>query len=383
MRIKTRIISRGGIILKERPWQKNLILDQGLNGFAKISSPVNATPANSFLQCHVGSGTNPTAIASGAITFTQSGTTITASGNFFTSAMVGAIIKYGTGSGGLEQYISAFTDATHVTVTTSNSQSAIVGTVWMVQQTQLQTQSFTTSTYQTTGTSCQTVFNAGGSVLMQRTFNFAIQASPYTVNEIGWSPDGNATHLFGRIVLPSSDVVGTSNFYQVVMQLTMTYLPASPTAIGNLGTNFDTTGNAALESEDYISFVNSDGTTFTDALRVMDSSHGFVVGFSTATYTQNSAPAHSSALSWGTNKVINGAGTWAYVSGGLPGIMQGDTGVATVSTSGQTCYGFGIMASGDNHPLFDIKLTTPIVLPNGTFNTRTIFQCQYSRSLTN
>src|SRR5258708_91829 len=123
MLIKTMVMDAvTGLPVKENDYVSNLFLDQGLNGLAKKAGgglPTPGAPANAFNYCHTGSGINATKISSGAITFTQATTTLTASAGFFTSAMVNGLFKWGVGAGGNELYITAFTDSTHVTVGTS------------------------------------------------------------------------------------------------------------------------------------------------------------------------------------------------------------------------------------------------------------------------
>ena len=93
MSVTTAVFDLQGNIVKQNPTKKNLILDCGLNGLAKDSSlGLSTFAANSFLYCQVGDGTTPVKISSGAITFTQAANIVTASGNFFTAPMQGAIL---------------------------------------------------------------------------------------------------------------------------------------------------------------------------------------------------------------------------------------------------------------------------------------------------
>jgi hypothetical protein len=403
--IKTKIMDKvSGKCVKESPWRKNLVLDQGLNALARLgTNTLQCGPASMFQNCLIGDGTTPTKIASGAITFTQAGTTLTASGAFFASTMVGAIFKWGAaGSGGNEVYITAFTDSTHVTVGTS----ATVGTpdngvVWQVQQANLTNFLFQSTTYQTNaGDNLSTI--SGAQVTHQRTFTFPVQGSNYNVNEIGYSPISNGSHFcLGRIVLPSTDVVTTTNFYLVIIQITVTYSPGAPAAVGNIGVNFNTAGNAMVEWLSIATVLSNGQTTagsssngMLDAASVW-SGAGFSDGRANlvarigSTYTQNGAT--GSSFSWGTQNtnflLFATPVAWANVAGTV-GKMRA-TFNQSLSTTGQTCHGIGISGSNSsftgqtNLPVFDIKLTTPQALPNGTWLPTASFDITYGRTLVN
>jgi hypothetical protein len=377
MRVRCRVRdSVTGKVIRKTRFKHNLVVDAGLNSLAQKSTGVGpSSPASSFGTCVVGSGTNANSFASGAITFTQSGTTVTASGGFFTSAMVGGILKYGTGSGGTEQYITAFTSSTQVTVSSSATVGATVGTVWMVQQTALQTFLYQSSSYQTSTGSCSTTFGSG-QVTFQRTFNFAIQSSPYTVNEIGWSPGGTA--ICGRLVLGSSVTVSPTQFLQVVLQMVVSYSPTVPTAVGNTGTGINNAGSAMIEAWN-ISAVATSGAT-QPQIGISSPLDGYSpqLNLIVASYSQNGTPSTTTPIS--PTKLTSGSATWTYVAASV-GIMQLSFLSTTFATSGQTMTGYGI--SGNNGICFDVQLTTPFTLPTGTFFPQTVFQITYSRTLTN
>lgn len=393
MRVKTRQVRAvdieqvrdgKGIIVSESPWRKNLVLDQGLNAMAKsTANSLNCNPAQAFTYCQVGSGTNPVKTSSGAITFTQSGTTLTASGGFFTAGMVGSLFKYGTGTGGAEYYITAFTNTTTVTVDTSATVSTpTVGCVWGVNQTALQTFLYASNTYQTATGDCFTDKTTMPNLVMQRTFIFAAQASPYNVNEIGWTSTSTTSRCLGRLVLPSTDVVGTSNYYVVVLNITFTYSPSSPTAVSDVGTNINTAGNAMFETTQFMSVVTTAGATTAGS---SDSGNQSSPSLSyplfvlpTTTYSQNGSIANPGSLSWtGVNP-----GSFVQAYGSTRGKLIW-SGTLSISTSGQTAYGMGLVGNGDTRPFFDIKFTTPVTLPTGTFQTTTTFSLTYNRNLSN
>lgn len=384
-RIKTRIMdAETGKCVSERPWEKNLVLDQGLNALARSTAQsLTCYPASAATNIQVGSGTNPNSIASGAITFTQTGTTVTASGGFFTAGMVGGIFKYGSGSGGAEYYITAFSSTTQVTVDTSATVAVPeVATVWMVQQTALQTFLFQSSTYQTNSGDCQTT-QISNSQTHKRTYIIAQQAAPYNVNEIGWSSTSTTTRCLGRLVLSSTDVVGTSNFYVVVLELTFTYLPSAPSAVGNVGTNIDTTGTLMFEDWTFLGTVASNGAATIAAKNAsLDGSKSVqAFYFPTATYTQN-ATIGAATLTWSSVVQPGSNQSWALASPAVRGKMTLSFSTS-MTTAGQTLHGIGIGQNSLNNVGLDVKFTTPVTAPTGTFQPVTVWSCTYGRTLTN
>lgn len=369
------------------PKQKNLVLDSGLNALAQSTNAASTTSA--LTACRAGSDATSNSTASGAITFTQSGTTITASAGFFTAGMVGCIFKYGTGSGGAEYYITAFTDSTHVTVDTSATVSTpTVATVWFVQRNALLALIMTTGTYQTGAGDCGTSFS-GSTVTHKRTFQFLPQAGSINVNEIGWTTNTSGTLINGRLVLGSTVVVPNTNFLVVVLSVSYTYSPASPTAVGNVGTNIDTSGTAAIE---WLATGTVDSATGGNSTGAAGSGQGALDGanslqqlkFITTSYSQNAGPAN--AQSGAPNPTLTTLFTttqnWTYdgVRGRMKLVFN-----QSVSTTGQTFTGVTWVCSGTAgaRPVFDILFTTPFVAPNGTFLPVTTFKITYNRVLTN
>lgn len=372
------INAKTGKVVSETKPVKNLLMDNGLNALARST---NATyPAEITSACRVGDGTTADKVASGAITFTQSGTTITASGGFFTSGMVGWIFKWGTGSGGNEVYITAFTDSTHVTVDTSATVSTPdVATVWNVARTTLANLLYTNSTFETTAGSCQTT-TTGATQTHKRTYNFAQQVSSYNVNEVGYFKVSAGTTIFGRVVLPSTEVVAPTNFLQVVLSITFTYTPSTPTAVGNVGTNIDTSGNAMLEqfSPGFASVASSGGITGGGSGSGVDGSGSCGIYGLSANYTQNGSTGSTTLT--GTKLTFNVGASWVFAS--VRGKMTISVNT-TISTAGQTLYGVALMTNSNNNIIFDVKFTSPYVTPTGSFLPQVTFACTYNRTLTN
>lgn len=374
-RIKTKIMdARTGRVVKERPFEKNLIFDNILNDWA---TPGGKTFAN-FSFVHVGSGTNPVKIASGGVTLSQAATsTVTSSGSFFTAAMVGSLLKWGTGSGGAEVYITVFTNSTTVTVDTVATHVAEVATVWNVQQIALQTELFRSNTFQTISGDCFSTF-VNNVITMQRTYVVSQQVSTYNVNEIGWG-DSNTATCFGRVVLSSTDVVTPSNFYLVVIQLQITCSPGVPTAVSNVGTNIATAGNAMIERFAIARVSTTGGVDVSD--NELDNGGPVGIAFATATYTQRANTTDSAFSPVPTRITIN---PLARSKNAARGRMDWTINTA-ITTNGESLFGIYIKNSGSaaSPPLFDVKFTVTQTAPVGTFQPNVVFSITYNRSLTN
>lgn len=411
VQIKTQVCcARTGKVIKDNPFRKNLTYDIGLNAMARAATGTPTTlrcgPASIARVCRIGDSTNAVKIASGAITFTQAAFTVTASAGFFTAAMVGAILKYGAaGSGGVEYYITAFTSATVVTVDTSATVGATAGVVWMVQQSAMGNLLFTSSSYQTNATDNQTTFVTNVAT-HQRTFTFPVQGAPYNVNEVGYTSQTAGTQVLGRIVLGSTDVVGTSNFYRVIILVTVTYTPAAPTAVGNIGVNWNTAGNAMMEfwcvagidstgavngASPNNNFASLDASSEYSGFLGNTSGGMYLIARIGATYTQNASISTAMGLSWGTlntNFLQVDSNIRQWTSTGARGAMK-LTYTGNSSTTGQTCYGIAIspnynsLNTNRDKPAFDILFTTPQALPNGSWLPSIEFTQTYSRTLIN
>lgn len=382
-RAKTRVVdSLTGKIVKESGWSKNMIFDSGLN---RLAGGVGF--ANIFSFCQVGSSNAANSIQSGAVTFTQAGNTITASGSFFTSAMTGAILKYGTGSAGQEQYIT-FVNSTTATSTISFTQSSpIAGTVWLVQQTALTAFLFSSNSYQTTGGSNTTTFT-GNQISLQRTFIFPVQGSTYNVNEIGYSNATGGAACSGRIVLPSTDTVTPTQFYVVVLQMTFTVSPGSPSSVGNVGTNINTAGTSMIDYWD-CQIINSDGSTGqqqgVSAGGTVDGGNAANIsaGMYAAAATQNSSPSTSAYPNVNYSIIL---GTFPTISNtGQPVGVGVSTITFSGTTTGQTinCIRFGRLNTPGIEAAFSQNLTASFTAPNGAFSGNLQLQITFTRTLTN
>ncbi len=388
---KTQIIDRAtGRVVKDNDWIENLIFDQGLNALAgNGSGTLVAPPAGIFGACVIGGGTNPNAVASGAVTFTQdnggglAGNILTASAPIFTLAMVGQLFKWGVGAGGVETYITGFTSNQIVTVDTSALIVVpAVGTIWNVSQTALQTPLYVNDGYQTLAGNCGTTLS-GNQATHQRYFVFNAKDAPYGVNEIGYGRTSIAagSKIAGRFVLSSSDVIAPTQFYVVIMQVVVTYGPSAPSAVGNVGTNIDTTGMAMVETLDDNAVSQVTNTGSTTNLAALEAGGMPGLFFSTATYTQNGTPDLSpgSGVDWSAGYIDFGPAEWIFAA---PGGKMSLTFNAAVNATGQMIYGIGIGPISQQIQL-DVNFTTPQTAPTGIFQPNTVWTATYDRILSN
>jgi hypothetical protein len=386
---KVKLSSRNaetGKLTRLTGWRSNLILDVGLNYLANNSG--NSGYAGLITYCKVGSGTTPNSVNSGgSAIFSQATNVVTASTAFFTSAMVGAILKYGaTGSSGTEQYITAYTSPTQVTVSSSATVAAIAGTVWFVQQTGLQTYLYQSNTYPNGGSyNGYTISN--NVITYYRTFNFSVQASPYNVNEVGYDSQAGSTTVLGRIVLGTTVTVPTTDFLVVEIQISVTQSPGAPLTVSNVGTGLNTAGQIMWQAWNASNIDPSGARGLFPANGsygiLMDTSYNCHLQFYTGSAItlqgsiQNSNPATSSsgydvsfgALNQSGNPVGYGTSSANY----------------SFTTAGETCSAlvFGGDAGGPIAQLLVLNLTTPVVLPVGSFTGSFTYEAIFGRTLVN
>lgn len=271
-------VLEGGRVVEQRARKRNLILDQGLNLVA-----TTARWCELFSYAVVGTGTTPVKRASGAVTFTRAGSTVTASAGFFQAGDVGRLLKFDSGE---EMYITAYTDPQTVTVGKSGTLAASPGTVWYVNLTAHTAEVKRSNTYGTdSGDNGMTV--SLGSMVNKRTIIFPAEAAPIVYNEIGWSHTGTAgANLFGRDIISGGISLATGQQLKVIVTLTLTVTPQASTAYTNVVAGWSQGGNYNAESISTnfaraISFVNSDGSTAVQTQQVFEPSVAKTVHLST------------------------------------------------------------------------------------------------------
>ena len=391
LRARTFIIdAKTGRTLKKSGWSKNTMMNHGLNvlagngalgpGFAGVISAVN-----------IGSSNTQNYTYNAAITFTQAGTALTASGSFFTPAMVGQLFKYGTGTGGSEYYITAYTSPILVTVDTSAVLATpAAGTVWNVIMSDLLLPLFTTTAI-LSDPGNGTIIPTPGVAQLTRKFTFPIQSAPYTVNEIGYGvgASGSMTQFCGRVVLGSSDVVPVTSYYVVQVQLICNVSPcAAAVAFANTGTNINIAGTGIFAFYSFLAVATTTGNPISYQGLVGGSAGGLMdsetCGFSLVT-TPFSLPGGTSP---GANTATNTGyiSPQAFFTASSVGISTA-SGAFNFTTAGETLYGF-LLPTAVGSPLyicndFQLRLTTPQALPSGVFQGTWAFTNVFSRTLSN
>jgi len=209
-------VRQGGRVVKEYPWQDNLILDQGLDKLATMQ--FNQV----FQACAAGTGSNPTGRDPQAIGVV-SGTTLTSSVATFTTADLDSDCVFKTNPPQrfkIEQIVSP----TVVTVFQSGNVPGTPFTIEYTNQAILAGETKRTTSYLATPGACGYLINPGNIVLW-RTFLFTYETANITYSEIGLS-DSNVAgpNLFSRIVLATPvQLQGPSAELPSGQQLQVTY----------------------------------------------------------------------------------------------------------------------------------------------------------------
>lgn len=282
-------VFRDGKEIKRLPKSKNLILDSGLD---KIGTASNFW-AVAFEYMLLGVQASPTPVRrdSGAITLSQSGTTITASSSFFVASDTGRLLKYND-IDGTEVYLT-YVSATQATASVSKSVSSVNGTIWYVNQTALESFSNAANTYSTDGGANGTTWSSGTQTL-KRTIIGRSEPSDITYTEIGFNSTSSNSNIFDRDVITGGLSLLAGDQVRCTVQVIVTWSPITPASISNVGTGLDTTGNAQLESGLRLPYVASAGYSqgeigpTSSYIAVLSNGASFVT-FSTSTESSSNA----------------------------------------------------------------------------------------------
>jgi hypothetical protein len=371
-------------VLRESPWQKNLINDAGLNRLAQAAPA--CSPGSFFEYCKIGTSATANKIDSGIITFTQAGNTVTASAPIFDIGMVGGLIKRDAGNGSAENYITGYTNPT--TVTVADVAAVLVGelfTIWMVHETALQGYLRRSNSYSVLPGDCFSSL-AGSTVTMQRTFIFPVEPAPYTVREIGYQQSASGSDdgvVNGRIVLAAPVLVGVTEYLQVVISMFVEYLPVSPSFRADVGTNIDTAGALAIEWLNL--WVDDFGVTVPHWQSGASSTSLGSLGYFRlliANYAQNANPDNASTLA--PLGLVGASLIPDAVHTANRGEMEW-TNTVLVPVGTETIYGFGLSGVDADPDLlvWDILMSTPEVMVAGNFVATVKWQFLYERQLAN
>lgn len=267
-RMQAHVVNAKGKVIKTLPWQDNLILDQGLDYYA------NNTWANLMNYCVAGTGTTPTRDELDG-TASQTGTTVTLSGSTYTFSG-GDVGKWiGWDAGGYQAKITAYIDASNVTVDRSQSVSAAAAKLYRCNQTGLDTEVKRTNTYPSytytdgRGASASWGVAATGVLTLRRTYDFSAETGSVNYTEIGISPVATvASNLFARILLAGTVAVTSGQQLRITYELAITCTGYDrPAQVLTSSTGWPYTYN--------ISSITGSGSAFTVTLSIP---HHYVAG---------------------------------------------------------------------------------------------------------
>lgn len=217
-----------GAVVSDHGQHRNLTLDVGMDALGTA----NVRDCNKWLI--LGTGALITKRASGAITITAAGGTLTASAGFFAAADVGRILKLESGQ---EYRITAFTSATQVTSSNATGAGPSAGTIHYVNITALITEASASNTRESGPTAA---WNASTGTL---TFG-AVHLGPIlasgsrTVTELGWAFDnggGSRGALFGVAALAPSVTYAAGQRLRVEVAVQFQLGPLGPLAFAGTG----------------------------------------------------------------------------------------------------------------------------------------------------
>lgn len=269
-RIRCQVVDgKTGRIKRDYGWQKNLILNQGMDRVA-----VNVWQ-DCWQYCVAGTGTTDTQIDSGVTTASQTGTTVTLSGGSFvftnTATDAGRYIKWDTSE---EARIVSVTSPTQAEVHVSQSVSAAEFTFLLTNQTGMTSESKRTSTCLTGAgnTDVDRTNVATGIIVVRRTFDFTAEAGSVTYNEVGFSWSNTvAANLFSRIKLTSPVPLVTDDVFRVVYELNFLLTPYAPTATNvTFAGDWGVQAGTLMKGNDGLNGLNASGSTLGGLTRNQD-----------------------------------------------------------------------------------------------------------------
>ena len=237
---KVSVLDENDNIITEYPWQKNLILNQGMD----------AVPNHSFeglmRYAAAGNGTRQNSILSGDTSGSVVGSTLTIVPGILSGSVQSLTGSYGgysivTAPGDIIQFNDI--SQSQVSVVSVSNLTAVVSpssaissnsfTIWKTSQVGLQSEIHRTSTYFAGTGYCgttQVATTAGTVTQLRRTWDFAYETSSVTFTEVGvgWSStSGDNTSVFSRILLPSIVYIGIAQKMRLIYELDVL---ASPSA---------------------------------------------------------------------------------------------------------------------------------------------------------
>jgi len=361
-RFKAQVVAPNGRVLEDRPWQNNLILDQGLNGLAVRSWQA------SFAYCAAGTGNTPTQYDSGAITASSTPdanpavneSVVTSSADFFagkppnngTTDSVGMLIRWDSGE---TAKIITFTSATSVRVAGRATVGSGEFTIYAVNQTSLTTEARRNTSYMTGAGNCGTSI-VDNTLTMKRTYEFAAVTDPGGENiaELGFSwdadddPDGD--NLFSRVLIAGGTVNVAQTFQlRVIYELAVTVEPDTAQArtvpiTGWLNQVRTTTitgaGSGGTPGTYALGVTGGNGTAFAGTYTIGGGGSLSTITITNHGYGYTVAPSLSFPSGGGGGGALSGASATANLDAWTQGDEQVQGwGLERVESSGSGSYG--------------------------------------------
>lgn len=248
-------VIQGGIIVREYPPIKNLILNNGLDAVATYEF------ATLMDYAVAGTGTTATEVNSGADTITTAAGTATLSNTGYLTGDandVGRTFKCFTS--GNTYKVTGFINTTQCSVSPSTSEGPDTFTLYQTNQTGLTAEVKRTNTLLTGAPNCQSS-TTGNLTTMTRTYDFSAESGSITYNEVGFSRTvTSGANLFSRIKLPSGVPLTAGQQLRLKYSLQIGVSPTSPLTYGTSPIVGWPTATGTLQCHQIpISYINTSG----------------------------------------------------------------------------------------------------------------------------
>jgi len=241
-------VIRKGKIIKSLPFKPHMITDAGLDLIA------TSTWINSSLNVILGESVSPTPVRrdSGAVTFTQSGTTITASSSFFVAGDTGRLFKWGTGESGNEVYLTYVNSTTATASVSATVSTPTAATIWYVNTSALLTPVTGLTWSSLTDIAENFTSNSVVGDTVTVTHQYIKYSSAFvankTITEIAFNNSTTNANVFDRDIISPSVALLVGDQAKITCQIILRYSPVTSVAVGNVATGYDSSGTFQIES---------------------------------------------------------------------------------------------------------------------------------------
>jgi hypothetical protein len=213
-------------VVRDHGWQKNLILNQGLDMVA-------VRPwADCFTNAAAGTGTPTLSVDPAPTLLSQNGVVLTLSGGAFvftdTATDAGKTVKWISGQEAVIVSVDSPTQARVADAKTIFPAKSFK--IFSTNETGLQSEVGRNVSYFTGEFGCGTTLSSGtGVVTLRRSLDFAPEVGSITYTEVGLSHTGSAgANLFAEILLQVPVLVNPGQFLRVIYDLQLGVAPVIP-----------------------------------------------------------------------------------------------------------------------------------------------------------